>query len=153
MLKFIQLLTAFSSSLQYTVLFQRGEVHVTSSLATSQSGSSAEDSSIPESYRAPPRPLPYDDPRCSRLPCQREGLVSRGDKASSHFHEESEPLRRTTDTEYTGTTHKLNGSDCEGLSKSCTSQSSLKFPSKGGITYIFSSSEDECPTCLEGTLH
>ena len=124
--------------------------------ATSQPGSGAEDSSISESYHAPPRPLPYDDPRFFRLSRQHEELVSRGDKASSHFHEESEPLRRRTiDTEYAGTVHKLNGPDCEGRPKSCLPQSSLKFPSKeaiSGVTYIFSSSEDECPTCLEGTL-
>ncbi|ONK67406.1 uncharacterized protein A4U43_C06F19900 [Asparagus officinalis] len=141
----------------YYVLFQRAYVSDTSSSVqetTSRSGV-AEDRSISDSYRPPPRPLAYDDPRCSRSNCQHTGLISRGEKASSHVHEETERLRgRNSTTEYLGIGNKLNASDNDKLSKLCLSESSLKFPSQevtSGAMYIFSSSEDEdvCPTCLE----
>lgn len=144
----------------YTLLFQRGRVYAAPSpvqgTAPLASASLVEDSSISNTYRSPPRPLPYDDPRCSGLQHQRDGPGSRCGKASSHFHEESEPLRRSnnnTDIESTGTTEKWNGSDYGGGSKLCCPESSLN-PSKeviNGVTHIFSSSEDEdvCPTCLE----
>lgn len=141
----------------YTVLFQRGQLHVASSSVqrTNLPGSVVEDSSIPDSYHPPPRPLSFDDPRCSRSHCQREGFVLSGDKVSSHLYQEFDPLREMN-TEQVRTRYKLNGSDrgSGGQSKTCLSHSSLKFPSKevnSGVMYIFSSSEDEdvCPTCLE----
>ncbi|KAJ0981942.1 hypothetical protein J5N97_010197 [Dioscorea zingiberensis] len=140
------------SHAQYIVLFQRGELHAGPAsvrrLPSSASDIAAEDSSLPNTYRSPPRPLPYDDPRCSR---PRERLTSRRDKCSSHSHEESEPLRRgfdQSDVETIADKEKQSGSKNEGV-KLCCSNSSTDATS--GSTYYFSSSEDEdvCPTCLE----
>ncbi|KAJ6867037.1 E3 ubiquitin-protein ligase [Populus alba x Populus x berolinensis] len=140
----------------YTSIFRRGQVH---SLPSSIQGaasltSSSLDNSLAEMYRSPPRPLPYDaDPRCSRL--QRDGLVSRREKGSSHSHEESEPLRsdNDADSESFSTGDKWNASACEG-GKEQRSRSSLKLSSARatvGIGYVYSSSEEEdvCPTCLD----
>lgn len=119
---------------------------------------SSHDNSLPDMYRSPPRPLPYDaDPRCFRLP--RDGLVSRREKGSSHLHEESEPLRRSDtemNQEFLNTGEKCNESD-EGGSKEGLSKSSMKHPLSvvsSGDGYIYSSMEDEdvCPTCLEGPI-
>ncbi|XP_010936434.1 E3 ubiquitin-protein ligase At3g02290 isoform X1 [Elaeis guineensis] len=143
----------------YTALFQSGEVRAIPSsvqgTAPIASAALVTDDSIPDTYRTPPRPLPYDDPRCSRL--QHDGLISRRDKSSSHCHEETEPLRRNSndaDIESRSRLDKWHGSNCEGGSKLCRSESSLKHPlteDTKGATYFFPSSEDEdvCPTCLE----
>ncbi|KAH8483496.1 hypothetical protein H0E87_028053 [Populus deltoides] len=140
----------------YTSIFRRGQVHsVPSSIQGAASlTSSSLDNSLAEMYRSPPRPLPYDaDPRCSRL--QRDGLVSRREKGSSHSHEESEPLRsdNDADSESFSTGDKWNASACEG-GKEQRSRSSLKLLSAKatvGIGYVYSSSEEEdvCPTCLD----
>ena len=111
--------------------------------------------SEPDTYRSPPRPLPYDDPRCSQV--QR-------DKSSSQFCEESEPLRGSNNAIKLemSTTTKYSGSSYEVASKLCCTKSSLKSTSAGdqnGVTYTFPSytfplyeDEDECPTCLEGKV-
>jgi hypothetical protein len=109
-------------------------------------------------YRSPPRPLPYDaDPRYFRL--QRDGLVSRREKASSHSHEETEPLRSDgdADPETLNSGDKWNESACEDGSKEYRSKSSVKLSSAKtatGVVNIYTSSEDEdvCPTCLEGKV-
>ncbi|XP_026659294.2 E3 ubiquitin-protein ligase At3g02290-like [Phoenix dactylifera] len=142
----------------YTALFQRGEVRAIPSsvegTAPLASAALVTDDFIPDTYRPPPRPLPYDDPRCSRL--QRDGLVSRRDKSLSHFHEESEPLRRNSSYTEMETMSRVDkcGSDYDRGSKLCDSESLLKHPlteDTKGATYFFPSSEDEdvCPTCLE----
>ena len=107
-------------------------------------------------YRSPPRPLPYEiDPQYFHL--QRDGLVSRREKGSSHLHEETEPLRSDADadSEFLSTGDKWNGSTCEEGSKEYHTKSSLKVSTakrETGFAHIYSSSEDEdvCPTCLEG---
>ena len=112
------------------------------------------DNSLSDTYRSPPRPLPYDaDPRCLRL--QRH-VVSRREKGSSHLHEESEPLRRSgidADSETLVTGDKWTA--YEDVSKE-HHKSSVKLSSRksaSDIAYAYSSSEDEdvCPTCLEGS--
>lgn len=116
------------------------------------------DNSLSDMYRSPPRPLPYDaDPRYFRL--QRDGLVSRREKASSHSHEETEPLRSDgdADPETLNSGDKWNESACEDGSKEYRSKSSLKLSSTKtatGVVNIYTSSEDEdvCPTCLEGKV-
>ncbi|KAB5516505.1 hypothetical protein DKX38_027153 [Salix brachista] len=143
----------------YTSIFRRGQVHsVPSSIqgAASLTSSSSLDNSLAEMYRSPPLPLPYDDPRCLRF--QRDGLVSRREKGSSHAHDESEPLRsdNDADSESFSTGDKWNASACEG-GKEQRSRSSLKLSSAKatvGIGYVYSSSEEEdsCPTCLDGVL-
>ncbi|GMP30796.1 hypothetical protein CsSME_00005302 [Camellia sinensis var. sinensis] len=141
----------------YTSLFQRGEAHAIPSTiqeTASLTSTASLDNSLSDMYRSPPRPLPYDaDPRCFRM--QRDGLVSRRDKSSSHSLEETEPLRSCTDadSESLNTVDKWNESTCEG-SKEYHTRSSLKISSaKTGteFAHIYFSSEDEdvCPTCLE----
>ncbi|OVA11005.1 zinc finger protein [Macleaya cordata] len=142
----------------YTTLFRRGNMHaIPSSIesTTTLTSTTSHDNSLPDMYRSPPRPLPYDaDPRCFRS--QRDGLVSRREKGSSHSHEESEPLRRSdvdTNQEYLHAGDKWNESD-EGGSKESLSESSMKHPLamvSSGVGYVYSSSEEEdvCPTCLE----
>ncbi|XP_038696662.1 E3 ubiquitin-protein ligase At3g02290-like [Tripterygium wilfordii] len=142
----------------YTSFFRRGEVHsLPSSLQgpASMTSSASLDNSLSDMYRSPPRPLPYDaDPRYFQL--QRDGLVSRREKGTSHSHEESEPLRsdNDVDSESFSAGDKWNDSTCEEGSKEQRSRSSLKLSSAKatvGIGYIYSTSEDEdvCPTCLE----
>ncbi|KAK1297249.1 E3 ubiquitin-protein ligase [Acorus calamus] len=145
----------------YTALSHRGEDRMVSpsiqgstSFASAGQVSNSPDN-FPDTYRSPPRPLPYDaDPHCCSL--QRDGLILRREKSSSHTHEESEPLRRNSDSglEPAENVSKKKVSDYEGESKVCRSESSLKhLPVEvaSDISYIISSSEDEdvCPTCLE----
>lgn len=149
----------FLNLLQYTSLFRRSEVHsLPSSIqgAASLSSTTSLDNSLADMYRSPPRPLPYDaDPRFFRL--QRDGLISRREKGTSHSHDESEPLRSDTDadSESLSTADKWNESVCEDGSKEHRSKSSLKLlvtKTTTGVGNIYTSSEDEdaCPTCLEG---
>ena len=107
-------------------------------------------------YRSPPRPLPYDaEPRYFRS--QRDGLVSRREKGSSHSNEETEPLRSNADVdpESLNSGDKWNESACEAGSKEYHSKSSLrlqstKYSTGVGLVYASSEEEDVCPTCLEG---
>ncbi|XP_041007836.1 E3 ubiquitin-protein ligase At3g02290-like isoform X1 [Juglans microcarpa x Juglans regia] len=143
----------------YTSLFRRGEVHsITSSIqgAASMTSAASLDDSLSDMYRSPPRPLPYDaDPRYFCL--QRDGLLSRREKSSSHLHEETEPLRSDVDADHMESFNsgdKWNESACEDGSKEYLSRSSLKLSQANtniGVGSIFTSAEDEdvCPTCLE----
>ncbi|CAN4079510.1 unnamed protein product [Withania somnifera] len=141
-----------------TSLFHRGEQHAIPSSPggiTSLSSTASLDNSLSDMYRSPPRPLPYDaDPRYFRL--QRDGLVSRREKGSSHSHEETEPLRRCDvddDSESCGMGNKWKESVCEEGSKEYNSKS-LKLSTAKTTTEFtqicyFSEDEDVCPTCLE----
>ncbi|PIN17561.1 putative E3 ubiquitin ligase [Handroanthus impetiginosus] len=143
----------------YVSLFHRGEENALTSstpAATSLSQMTSLDNSLVDMYRSPPRPLPYDaDPRYFRL--QRDGLVSRKEKGSSHSHEEAEPLRTSeADEESESLIHKNKWSEFtrEEESKDYNSKSSLKLSTDKtttGFAHIYTSSEDEdvCPTCLE----
>ncbi|XP_057491485.1 E3 ubiquitin-protein ligase At3g02290 [Actinidia eriantha] len=143
----------------YTSLFRSGEEHAIPSTVqgtASLTSTASFDSSLSDMYRSPPRPLPYDaDPRYFRL--QRDGLVSRREKGSSHSQEETEPLRRSdadADSEPLNTGDKWNQSTCEEGSKEYHTRSSLKLSTiktATGFAHIYSSSDDEdvCPTCLE----
>ncbi|KAA8547878.1 hypothetical protein F0562_004307 [Nyssa sinensis] len=133
--------------------FLQNFLHVGTASLTS---TSSLDDSLPDMYRSPPRPLPYDaDPRYIRL--QRDGLVSRREKGSGHSHEETEPLRRSdfdADSELSTAGDKWNESTCEEGPKEYNSKSSLKLSTAKMVTgyaHMYSSSEDEdvCPTCLE----
>ncbi|KAI8534196.1 hypothetical protein RHMOL_Rhmol10G0070100 [Rhododendron molle] len=148
-----------SSSLgTYTSLFRRGEEHSIPSTiqgAASLTSTASFDNSLSDMYRSPPRPLPYDaDPRYVHL--QRDGLVSRREKGSSHSQEETEPLRSDTNVDSVplNTGDKWNQSTCEEGSKEYQTKSSFKLSATKattGFTPIYSSSDDEdvCPTCLE----
>jgi hypothetical protein len=114
------------------------------------------DNSLSDMYRSPPRPLPYDaEPRFFRS--QRDGLVSRREKSSSHSNEETEPLRSDvdTDSEPLNSAEKWNESACEDETKIYRSKfasrlSSAKYTAGAGLIYASSEEEDICPTCLEG---
>lgn len=88
---------------------------------------------------------------------QRDGLVSRREKGSSHAQEETEPLRRSdneSDSEPL-ITGKWNNSIREEGSKEYNSRASLKLSTAKtttGFAHIYTSQEEEdvCPTCLEG---
>ncbi|XWS30869.1 hypothetical protein CRYUN_Cryun23aG0027900 [Craigia yunnanensis] len=111
------------------------------------------DNSLSDMYRSPPRPLPYDaDTRYFRL--QRDGLISRPEKGSSHSQGESEPLRGEDDADSETLSRGGKWNACEQGSKEQHSRSSQKLSSAKapvGIGYIYSSAEEEdfCPTCLE----
>jgi len=143
----------------YTSLFHRGgeQVLPSSTQGTASLSSSASlDNSLADMYRSPPRPLPYDaDPRYFRL--QRDGLVSRREKGSTHSHEETEPLRRSEgdeDLESFTKTKKWIKFEREEGSEEYDSKSPVKLSTAkttSGYAHIYTSSEDEdvCPTCLE----
>ncbi|KAJ1413957.1 E3 ubiquitin-protein ligase [Sesbania bispinosa] len=142
----------------YSSIFHRGEVHsIPSSIQGTASMTSATslDNSLSDMYRSPPRPLPYDaEPRYFRS--QRDGLVSRREKSSSHSNEETEPLRSDVDVdpESLSSGDKWNECTCEDGSKEYRSKSSLRLSSAKfttGVGHVYSSSEEEdvCPTCLE----
>ncbi|KAM7516675.1 hypothetical protein LguiA_006258 [Lonicera macranthoides] len=142
----------------YTSLFRRGEEQALPSSVmgtTSFNSSTSLDNSLSDMYRSPPRPLPYDtDPRNFHM--QRDGLVSRREKGSSHAQEETEPLRRSdneSDSEPL-ITGKWNNSIREEGSKEYNSRASLKLSTAKMTTgfahiYSFQEEEDVCPTCLE----
>lgn len=117
------------------------------------------DNSLSDMYRSPPRPLPYDaEPRFFRS--QRDGLVSRREKSSSHSNEETEPLRSDVDvdSESLNSGDKWNECACEDGSKEYRSKSSLrlssaKYTTGVGLVYASPEEEDVCPTCLEGSIH
>ncbi|XP_047313262.1 E3 ubiquitin-protein ligase At3g02290-like [Impatiens glandulifera] len=133
----------------YSSIFHREEEHTTSSSVQGTYPSSLDDSFM-SMYRSPPRPLPYDaDPRCFRL--QRDGLILRREKGSSHASEETEPFN----TDAVNSANKWNECGCEEGSKEYSSRNSVKLSSEekmvAGYAHIYSNSDEEdvCPTCLE----
>ncbi|KAI5442704.1 E3 ubiquitin-protein ligase At3g02290 [Lathyrus oleraceus] len=143
----------------YASIFRRGEAHsISSSLQGTASMTSAAslDNSLSDMYRSPPRPLPYDaEPRFFRS--QRDGLVSRREKSSSHSNDETEPLRSDVDVdpEPLNSADKWNECAREDESKIYRSKSALRLSSAKytpgvGLVYTSSSEEEDiCPTCLE----
>ncbi|KAF7822367.1 E3 ubiquitin-protein ligase [Senna tora] len=135
----------------------RREVHsIPSSIqgAASMNSTASLDNSLSDMYRSPPRPLPYDaDPRY--FLSQRDGLVSRREKGSSHLNEESQPLRSDLDVDSDSLNiDKWNESACENGSKEYRSKSSLrlssgKYTTGAGLVSALPEEEDVCPTCLE----
>jgi hypothetical protein len=106
-----------------------------------------------DTYRSPPRPLPYDDPRFS--PPTRDWFALRRE-ASSHSPEESEPLRADDDEEETEapiTVDKPSKTNYDTKMKRSSYGEKLPPKEHGNyFTYFSTSAEDEdvCPTCLEG---
>ncbi|KAH9329368.1 hypothetical protein KI387_001476, partial [Taxus chinensis] len=144
--------------MQYSAVFYRVDGHAATSASSTSAGLlgiSSPDNSLPDTFRPPPRPLPYDvDPRYLRL--QRDGLVSRREKTSIYLHEESEPLRR--DNVGCGETlsklPKRIGVDGEEQNQGYFTETSEKCQSskttlsvETAITLI--EEEDICPTCLD----
>ncbi|KAK3120569.1 hypothetical protein QOZ80_9AG0690070 [Eleusine coracana subsp. coracana] len=137
----------------YTVLFRVGAVHPVSQAIEATPVDSSESSF--DTYRSPPRPLPYDDPRFS--PPSRDWFALRR-AASSHSPDESEPLRADDDeeeeTETPVTVDKSSKTNYDTKMKRCSSAYGEKLPPKehgNYFTYFSPSAEDEdvCPTCLE----
>lgn len=142
----------------YASLFHRGDQRALPSSAqgmTALSTAVSYDSSLTDTYRSPPRPLPYDaDPRYFRL--KRDGLVSRREKGPSHLHEETEPLRtKEPDEEPESLSSKKKWNEfAHEESKEYNSKASINLPAAKLVTgyahtYSFSDDEDVCPTCLE----
>lgn len=128
-------------------------------LASTGPSTTLSDNSLFDTYHSMPRPVPYDaDPRFSRL--QRDGLVSRREKALSHFQEESQPLRRSNSgsgVENLGAGKKQNIIDFEEDCKAgrlVPFEKVLSAKALQGGSRMLTSSEDEdiCPTCLEGNF-
>ncbi|KAH7548494.1 hypothetical protein JRO89_XS14G0142800 [Xanthoceras sorbifolium] len=125
------------------------------SLATSGTAIALPENSLNDTQLSVSRPVPYDsDQRYARL--QRDGLVSRRDKSSIHFQEDTQPLRRnvsSSGTESLGFGKKLNGVDAEENCKLVHSESSEKILATKVAygAYMQTSVEDEdvCPTCLD----
>lgn len=143
---------------------------VSTSTASGLLGGNNLDTSLPETFRAPPRPLPYDtDPRYLRA--LRDGLISRRDKSGmSHLHTgETEPLRRISlhgpdggGGEALTPLQRRNGGNGGGsdhneeLGQGYKPDSPGKrLPSSKGFARVESTmslaeDEDMCPTCLDG---
>jgi len=143
---------------------------VSTSTASGLLGGNNLDTSLPETFRAPPRPLPYDtDPRYLRA--VRDGLISRRDKSGmSHLHTgETEPLRRISlhgpdggGGEALTPLQRRNGGNGGGsehneeLGQGYKPDSPGKrLPSSKGFARVESTmslaeDEDMCPTCLDG---
>lgn len=126
-------------------------------MASSSINSLPADNSMNESHLSISRSLPYDpEARYSRL--QRDGLISRRDKSTSHFQEDAQPVRRNlsgSGIESLGLGKRRNVVDSEedckfGLLES--TEKALNTKTADGLLYVQPSSEDEdvCPTCLEG---
>ncbi|XP_048570878.1 E3 ubiquitin-protein ligase At3g02290-like isoform X1 [Triticum urartu] len=135
----------------YTVLFRVGTVHSVSQAIEATPLDSSESSF--DTYRSPPRPLPYDDPRFS--PPLRDWFASRQDP-SSHSPEESEPLRPNHDEEIEtmSSVDKPSKTNYDTKMKRSSSAYGDKLSRKESgnyFTYFSPSTEDEdvCPTCLE----
>ncbi|MBA0732313.1 hypothetical protein Gogos_016412 [Gossypium gossypioides] len=138
----------------YATLFQRRDSVPSSILGTAYVNSPASlYSSLTDVYESTIRSLPYDgETRHCRL--QREGLVSRREKGSSHSQEDSKPLRGAddADSETFSTGEKWNSFEqglTERQSKSSQNHSSAKSQVGVGYTYWSAEEEDVCPTCLE----
>lgn len=144
----------------YIALFRRGETRsLPSSLqaAATITSTASHDNFLSDTFRSTPRPLPYDaDPRY--FLSQRDSLVSRREKGSSHSHEESEPLRSDNDVD----SESFGMGGCKWASKSVPEDGSKEEYSKSTLRilqsktttgtesmYILSEDEDVCPTCLE----
>jgi hypothetical protein len=95
-----------------------------------------------DTYRSPPRPLAYDDPRCSH------GQVRRS-KASIGSHDSSESLLRSSSIikiELTGT---MAEERCFSSSVKKVVDNEVANEVQAGDSYS-SSEEEDCPICLEG---
>lgn len=150
--------------MQYTTVYHRPDgrsasspIQGATSWVSSGNGSTITESSLDDTHLSISRPVPYDaEQRYSRL--QRDGLVSRREKSTSHFQEESQPLRRnlsSSSTDPLGFGKKQNEIDSEEDGKVGLSESSEKpLGTKGGYGLVFvqpcSEDEDVCPTCLDG---
>jgi len=98
-----------------------------------------------DTFRPPPRPLPYDDPQFSPCMLQLPVVSSGHDKASTHIQKPGQPTEsKNTDAGSTTCTaaHKVSGTSAKQHSGGSRID---------GIQFCDSSdNEDDCPICLEG---
>lgn len=130
----------------YSSLFQpeRQTITLPHPASSGPSGGTDEDS-IGSVFRPPPRPLPYDDPRCSPLYRGRSAGVF--GKAPGPCDEETEPLR-------CGISGPQGDLTVEVVADEDSSPRLSEMPLKQwqrDVPYAFDSFEDEdvCPTCLD----
>lgn len=128
-------------------MFQNGGLQAIPPQPLEESTATSMESPTCDTYRSPPRPLPYDDPRFA--------VRMRRDKSSSHLNEESELLRENGETtELPKSLDKWGQSVCDGKSKGCFTDYDLNAKPKelSKASYCFGLAEDEevCPTCLDG---
>ncbi|EER93844.1 E3 ubiquitin-protein ligase At3g02290 [Sorghum bicolor] len=97
-----------------------------------------------DTFRPPPRPLPYDDPQFSPCMLQLPVVSSGHDKASTHIQKPGQPTEsKNTDAGSTTCTaaHKVSGTSAKQHSGGSRID---------GIQFCDSSdNEDDCPICLE----
>lgn len=134
----------------YTLILQREDHSLPSSSPSSNALAPTIDDSFSGPFRSSTRPLPFDDPRCSRS--HTGGPATGHDKPLNHVDEEAEPLRsvkNVSQTESTSIEAKWSGYNNGVSKKGCSEHPSIEIT--GRVAYIFPSSEEEdvCPTCLE----
>ncbi|KAK4758127.1 hypothetical protein SAY87_019428 [Trapa incisa] len=115
------------------------------------------DNSTNESHLSISRSLPYDSQtRYTRL--QRDGLVSRHDKSTSHFQVDLQPVRRNVSSSGIESLVLGKRRDVIDLEEDCkfglleSSENALNTNTADGLIYVkqpSSDDEDVCPTCLE----
>ncbi|KAA8532872.1 hypothetical protein F0562_033011 [Nyssa sinensis] len=142
---------------KYGALFGRGEMHdIPSSIqgAGSLSSTMAPNNMPPETNGSRGGRLP-NNANSQNFQLQQNGVVMRHEKGTGHSHLEPEPLRRSNvqiSSKLLSGLDNLTGSYCEGGSKKCISESSVKVLLAKMESEVFcpsSEDEDVCPTCLE----
>eukprot|EP00252_Welwitschia_mirabilis_P015275 TRINITY_DN3355_c0_g1_i2.p1 TRINITY_DN3355_c0_g1~~TRINITY_DN3355_c0_g1_i2.p1 ORF type:complete len:224 (-),score=42.34 TRINITY_DN3355_c0_g1_i2:199-870(-) len=137
----------------YSAIFYRVDAHGGASASASAGllGISSPDSSPPDTFRPPPRPLPYDvDTRYVCL--QRDGLTRR---EKTYLYEESESGCRESDAcgETLTILQKRTGIEGEQTKGYCTETSEKHLSAKSllSVESVVALVEDEdvCPTCLD----
>ncbi|KAK8650899.1 hypothetical protein V6N13_140520 [Hibiscus sabdariffa] len=103
-------------------------------------------------YQSPARPLPYDaDTRYYHL--QREGLVSRCEKGSSHSEEESKPVRAKSQD---GIGYTYWSAEEEDVCPTCLEEYTPENPKiitecshhyHLGCSYEWTERSENCPVC------
>lgn len=110
------------------------------------------ETSIPDTYRAPPTPLPFDaDMRYLRT--SRDGSGIRNDKSCSIQRDSQSPRENTTEGEGEALAafENLKSTDFKGqVPDSKPSSPGMCQPSKLSEIVSVTDEEDVCPTCLEG---
>jgi hypothetical protein len=103
-------------------------------------GSGQEDSM--NTFRCPPRPLPYDDPQFIRQ-MEQHPLVAGHDKASTQF-------QKSIQLEESNNSHISSARAAEKAHGSSLKAQSQGQKIGGTQVDVLSDSQDDCPICLEG---
>ncbi|PKA60248.1 E3 ubiquitin-protein ligase [Apostasia shenzhenica] len=136
------------------VPFQRFEGRtstVQASPLASTAVTSSDDGSLSDTFNLIPRPPPYEsEPRYSRL--QRDGLISRRDKATGHIPDNTQIRRSGSSSDFDHGGKKWKDADFEEKSKMSHLEMEKDTSAKAyGTGYGLTNLEDEdvCPTCLD----